>query len=183
MKDKKNILLDLQARMSRFYGSNKHNAGLEQAQFAPGEIVAIKTENDQWRRARIVHTESHPDPFVPLISVQLVHYGNIEDVRITDVRKLVTEFLSLRFQAFECELADVMPKGEKSWNRDTIELLRDAVGFKFLFAQVKHKLQNGVLSLDVFPTGCAESLSNLLIRKGVAAKCRYKGVESSRMPG
>ena len=68
--------------------------------------------------------QAHPDPFIPLISVQLVDYGDSSDVRITDVRKLDKEFLNLKFQALECKLEGIMTFQGNQWQSDSVELLK-----------------------------------------------------------
>ena len=57
IKNKTNILMELQQRMTRYYDTHKHTLKNENSSFSPGEIVAVMLKNEQWRRARIIDTE------------------------------------------------------------------------------------------------------------------------------
>ena len=68
--------------------------------------------------------QAHPDPFIPLITVQLVDYGNRNDVRITDIRKLDKDFLDLKFQALECKLEGIVSNNGGAWQNDSVQLMK-----------------------------------------------------------
>ena len=57
IKNRSNILMELQLRMSKYYDSQKHNVKNDNSSYSPGEIVAVMLQTEQWRRARIIDTE------------------------------------------------------------------------------------------------------------------------------
>jgi len=184
IKNRNNILMELQLRMSRYYDSQKHNVKNDNSSYSPGEIVAVMLETGQWRRARIIDTEAHPDPFIPLISVQLVDYGDSSDVRITDIRKLDKEFLNLKFQALECKLEGIMPFQGNQWQSDSVELLKKTTEESYLIAEVKKVYSNDVLGLNVFKRGSLLNIADVLIKKRMARIAPTDNAQVSyRIPG
>jgi len=183
IESRKDKVMELQIQMTRYYGNRGNNNNNEQA-FSPGEIVATRTDNEQWRRARIIHTEVHPDPFSPQISVQFVDYGNINNVLVTDVRKIKREFLNLKFQAFECKLEGLVPTSGLFWPQKSVESFREIIGEGLFIAHVIKRYTNGALGLDIYKTGHKKSISDILVQKGIA---KYEGhikvEEVYRFPG
>merc|ERR1712150_149280 len=173
-----------QDRMTRYYETQNHNVKNENSSFSPGEIVAAMSENGLWRRARITDTEAHPDPFIPLISVQFVDYGNRNDIRITDVRKLDKAFLDMKFQALECKLEGIMPKRGQHWQNDDNQFLKNVTEESYLIAEVKKVYTNDVLGLNIFKRGSLENIADLLVLKGTAKPVNPNKIqESCRIPG
>lgn len=60
-----------------------------------------------------------------MIDLYFVDYGDTQFAKTEDIFELRTDFLSLRFQAIECFLANVQPVNTTSkldeWNEKTIE--------------------------------------------------------------
>lgn len=77
-----------------------------------GLVAALAPDDNCWYRAKVVLVdldESCTDENI--ISVVLVDFGDVVSVKQRYVANLRPDFLTMRFQAIECTLADVNPIG------------------------------------------------------------------------
>lgn len=71
---------------------------------AVGEIVLVKNWDDRWRRAQVQETRALDDIDSVFLQVFIVDYGEVVDVKLSDVRQIEKDFLQVPFQAVECRL-------------------------------------------------------------------------------
>lgn len=71
---------------------------------AVGEIVLVKTWEQRWRRAEVQEIKALDDIDSVDLQVFVVDYGEVEEVKLADVRQIEDEFLQVPFQAVECRL-------------------------------------------------------------------------------
>lgn len=71
---------------------------------ALGEIVIVKNWDGRWCRAQV---RDHTDTGSTDLQVFIVDYGEVVDVKLSDVREIREEFLQIPFQAVECRLFNV----------------------------------------------------------------------------
>lgn len=96
-----------------------------------GQIVAaMYLADNKWYRAEIVAIQPNSNDLI--LDVYLVDYGDQQFVGRKDILELRTDFLSLRFQAIECFLANVQPIHSGSskfeeWDRKAIEKFESLV--------------------------------------------------------
>lgn len=88
-----------------------------------GDYVAAPFDHDQkWYRGRIDYVEEESySTQDKKITVYYVDFGDSEDMTLRNVRGLSEKYLQLPFQAIECTLARVEPKGGK-WEEEGIQL-------------------------------------------------------------
>lgn len=89
-----------------------------------GQIVATQFKYDaKWYRAEVVGIcPSEYDPRNVVLDVFFVDYGDSQYVDPKEVYGIRTDFLTLRFQAIECFLADVKParaSRDGEWNAES----------------------------------------------------------------
>ncbi|XP_030383446.1 tudor and KH domain-containing protein homolog [Scaptodrosophila lebanonensis] len=100
---------DMVQEMTNYYSSAENRA--KHVLTAPyvGQIVAAVFKFDEkWYRAEVV--DIMPNQFNPqeqVIDLYFVDYGDSEYIAPADICELRTDFLTLRFQAVECFLANV----------------------------------------------------------------------------
>lgn len=144
-----NELDQLVEEMTDYYSKqeNKELHKLEEPNI--GEIVAAVFSFDfKWYRAEIVSIKTNEDKKVA--QLYYVDYGDTDDVLLSEIYELRTDFLRLRFQAIECYLAKIKPK-EGDWTFeacDSFDELTHLAQWKKLRAHV-----NGYRERDTSPYG------------------------------
>jgi len=110
----------LTAEMTDWYGGN---SGATVASLSPdavqlGDIVAASFgEEESFYRAKIVsYQEDSYDASHGLVGLDFVDYGDHDEKRLTEVFSIRAEFLKLKFQAIECQLAGVKPHPGPVWS-------------------------------------------------------------------
>lgn len=71
---------------------------------AVGEIVLVKNWEGRWRRAEVQELKTLDDIDTVELQVFIVDYGEMGEVKLSDVREIQEEFLEVPFQAVECRL-------------------------------------------------------------------------------
>ncbi|KAJ6646712.1 Tudor and KH domain-containing protein like [Pseudolycoriella hygida] len=114
---------ELTASMTEYYetGDNKNLHKIKDPYL--GQIVAAMFKYDsKWYRAEIVGIL--PNDYNPrdvILDLYFVDFGDSEYVQPNEVFELRTDFLTLRFQAIECFLANVKPKcNDDLWDPEAI---------------------------------------------------------------
>merc|ERR1712020_453291 len=97
-----------------------------------------------------IHTELDFDPLPTLIKIQLVDYGNVLSIHVKDVRKIETEFLRLKFQAFQCKLEDILPVKGTDWTQECVEMFKKFIGNGIVIAKVAKTYVNGLLGVKIY---------------------------------
>lgn len=148
-----NELDQLVEEMTDYY-SKPENTELHVLQEpAIGEIVAAVFSFDfKWYRAEIVSIKTNNED-KKMAQLYYVDYGDTDDVPLTEIYELRTDFLRLRFQAIECYLARIKPK-EGDWTfdaADSFDELTHLAQWKKLRARV-----NGYRERDSSPYGRAK---------------------------
>ncbi|KAH8255504.1 hypothetical protein KR038_004767 [Drosophila bunnanda] len=130
--------------MTSYYSSAENRA--KHVLTAPyvGQIVAAVFKFDEkWYRAEIV--DIMPNQYNPqeqVIDLYFVDYGDSEYISPADICELRTDFLTLRFQAVECFLANVKPTVQTepiTWQKSSIskfEELTEVAHWRKLIARV-----------------------------------------------
>lgn len=72
---------------------------------AAGEIVIVKNWDGRWCRAQVYKAEDNAENAD--LQVFIVDFGDVVDVKLSDVRQIEEEFLQVPFQAVECRLFNV----------------------------------------------------------------------------
>ncbi|XP_062299078.1 tudor and KH domain-containing protein isoform X1 [Scomber scombrus] len=93
--------------MNRFYNSGSPTDQRVET-IVVGDIVAAPyREHDSWNRARVLGVLASG-----LVDLYYVDFGDNGELPKESLRRMRSDFLSLPFQAIECNLAGVRPKGE-----------------------------------------------------------------------
>lgn len=71
---------------------------------AVGEIVLVKNWEGRWRRAEVQEVKALDDIDTVDLQVFIVDYGEVAEVKLSDVREMQEEFAEVPFQAVECRL-------------------------------------------------------------------------------
>ncbi|XP_068081348.1 tudor and KH domain-containing protein homolog isoform X2 [Anabrus simplex] len=110
-------------QMTDYYSKDENKEIHAIRELRLGHVVAAPFSFDEkWYRAEVTDiTEDEYDPQESKISLYYVDYGDSDDLKKKDIYELRTDFLRLRFQAIECCLAKVLPKGGK-WSDEAIDL-------------------------------------------------------------
>ncbi|XP_001356635.2 tudor and KH domain-containing protein homolog [Drosophila pseudoobscura] len=135
---------DMVKEMTNYYSSSENRA--KHILTAPyvGQIVAAVFKFDQkWYRAEIV--DIMPNQYNPqeqVIDLYFVDYGDSEYISPADICELRTDFLTLRFQAVECFLANVkstISNEPNTWQKSSIakfEEMTEVAHWRKLIARV-----------------------------------------------
>ncbi|KAM9817671.1 tudor and KH domain-containing protein [Neosynchiropus ocellatus] len=104
----------LTKEMSHFYTSGPTEQRVET--IVVGDIVAAPYRDfGSWNRARVLGTLGSG-----LVDLYYVDYGDNAELPRESLCRMRSDFLSLPFQAIECSLAGVRPKGE-AWTEDALD--------------------------------------------------------------
>ncbi|XP_013856647.1 tudor and KH domain-containing protein [Austrofundulus limnaeus] len=81
-----------------------------------GDIVAAPyRDHGTWNRARVLGVQG-----LDLVDLYYVDFGDNGELPRASLRRLRSDFLSLPFQAIECSLAGVRPKGD-TWSEAALD--------------------------------------------------------------
>ncbi|KAK7861623.1 hypothetical protein R5R35_010127 [Gryllus longicercus] len=90
-------------------------------------VAALFDVDKKWYRARVVKVNyDEYNPGDSEVDIYFVDYGDSEIVPQNQLLRLRTDFLQLRFQAIECSLANVQPKGD-SWTPEAVDAFESLV--------------------------------------------------------
>lgn len=103
--------------MSQYYATERQEDMADTVSF--GDLVAAPFDQDaSWYRARVCgFLGDDPDQ----LDLFYLDYGDSCYLDKAKVRVLQSQFLSLPFQAVECELANVCPKDGDSWEESVVD--------------------------------------------------------------
>ncbi|XP_035468422.2 tudor and KH domain-containing protein isoform X2 [Scophthalmus maximus] len=123
----------LTEEMTRFYNSGNPTEQRVET-IVVGDIVAAPyRDHGTWNRARVLGAVSSG-----LVDLYYVDFGDNWELPRDSLRHMRSDFLSLPFQAIECNLAGVRPKGE-AWTEaalDEFEQLTSCASWKPLQAKL-----------------------------------------------
>lgn len=135
---------DMVKEMTTYYSSADNRAKHQLTAPYVGQIVAAVFKFDEkWYRAEIV--DIMPNQYNPkeqVIDLYFVDYGDSEYISPADICELRTDFLTLRFQAVECFLANVkstITDEPNTWQKSSIskfEELTEVAHWRKLIARV-----------------------------------------------
>ncbi|KAH8263061.1 hypothetical protein KR044_003831 [Drosophila immigrans] len=138
---------DMVQEMTSYYSSAENRAKHQLTTPYIGQIVAAVFKFDEkWYRAEIV--DIMPNQYNPkeqVIDLYFVDYGDSEYISPADICELRTDFLTLRFQAVECFLANVkstLTDEPNTWQKTSIskfEELTEAHWRKLIARVVTYK--------------------------------------------
>ncbi|XP_017858547.1 PREDICTED: tudor and KH domain-containing protein [Drosophila arizonae] len=127
---------DMVKEMTAYYSNAENRAKHQLTAPYIGQIVAAVFKFDEkWYRAEIV--DIMPNQYNPneqVIDLYFVDYGDSEYISPADICELRTDFLTLRFQAVECFLANVkstIPDEPNTWQKASISKFEE-------FTEVAH---------------------------------------------
>ncbi|KAL0275257.1 UNVERIFIED_CONTAM: hypothetical protein PYX00_003167 [Menopon gallinae] len=117
------VALDrLNEQMTDYYSKEENRLLHVLKEVEVDQIVAAPFYNDnKWYRAEV--SDIKPDEYDPEeseLNLYYVDYGDSALCKKKDVYELRTDFLRLRFQAIECILAKIKPRG--TWSEEAIDL-------------------------------------------------------------
>ncbi|XP_055955914.1 uncharacterized protein LOC126815462 isoform X2 [Patella vulgata] len=105
--------------MNRFYSTDEAKLSYSISDISIGDMVAAPFESDNaWYRAKVIGI--HEDK----VDLYFVDFGDSEFVWRNQIRQLRPDFLSLKFQAVECKLANIKPTGE-NWSEAAIDFFEE----------------------------------------------------------
>ncbi|XP_035998298.1 tudor and KH domain-containing protein isoform X1 [Fundulus heteroclitus] len=160
----------LTEEMSSFY-TNENQTEQRMDTTVVGDIVAAPyRDHNTWNRARVLGVLESG-----LVDLYYVDFGDNGELSRDSLRPLRSDFLSLPFQAIECSLAGVRPKGE-AWTEaalDTFEQLVYCANWKPLQAKLcsySHSEVSSWPSVKLYDNskGKAVDIGEELIRLGHA---------------
>ncbi|NWV02663.1 TDRKH protein, partial [Ptilonorhynchus violaceus] len=134
----------LTAEMGQFYESSAPVSPLCAAppSVRPGDIVAAPyLEDGEWYRARVLGTLDNGH-----LDLYYVDFGDNGEAPPEALRALRSDFLSLPFQAIECSLAGIVPKGN-AWEEaalDEFDRLTHCAQWTPLVARISSYSQSGL---------------------------------------
>ncbi|KFM61405.1 Tudor domain-containing protein 1, partial [Stegodyphus mimosarum] len=142
---------------------DKMSVYIRNTQTPVGMKLSVKSKiKRQWCRARVLSHSGHSD-----ILVQLMDYGNEENISVTDARRMEDRLLSIEPQAIECILADVVPPGTSEWPPEAIKFCESHLSYQTLSCYVV----SSYLSIPVVRVakgGESEPFVQRLINSGLA---------------
>lgn len=115
--------------MTEYYSQEENKQIHTIKDLAVGQIVAAQfpVVDNKWYRAevRAVEPNEH-DRNASRVDLYYVDYGDSEYLKQHEVYQLRTDFLTLRFQAIECNLANVKPSGDgEKWSEQATDLFEE----------------------------------------------------------
>uniref|UniRef100_A0A1A8V3I3 Tudor and KH domain containing n=1 Tax=Nothobranchius furzeri TaxID=105023 RepID=A0A1A8V3I3_NOTFU len=164
----------LMEEMNHYY-SNGNPAVQQVKPIVVGDIVAAPyRDHDTWNRARVLGILGSN-----LVDLYYVDFGDNGELPPASLRHLRSDFLSLPFQAIECSLAGLMPKGEV-WTEaalDDFERLTHCARWRPLQAKLYSYSHSEVSSwpsvrLYDYSEGKTVDICEELIRLGHAVSCQ-----------
>lgn len=169
-------LASLNEDMTKYYG--KLTRPDHRSPPCPGEVVAVRFQDERWYRGRIVDTddqeETEDEGVVGLqnIRVFFVDFGHMANVDQLAIRKIEKKFLHLPFQAFECTLANVSPndnEGPGKWSKKAAKKLREMTTQPYLIVRIRSTYETRV-SVDLYANvrGQAVNVGQELVYCGLA---------------
>lgn len=75
------------------------------------DLVCVALADERWYRVQVVSFDESSH----FCYVKFVDYGGYATLPLTDLRKIRSDFLKLPFQAIECYLANIIPRGFLEW--------------------------------------------------------------------
>ncbi|XP_046545484.1 uncharacterized protein LOC124255630 [Haliotis rubra] len=160
--------------MTRFYTTDEATRDCQIPDVTVGDMVAAPFDQDpSWYRARVVGFETDR------ADLYYVDYGDNCWVSRDQLRQLryvfLPDFLSLPFQAIECKLANVKPKGGE-WSEEAIEVFEEltyCAHWKVLVARTIRYESRGaemVPCLQLYDTNGTQDLdiNEELVKRGFA---------------
>lgn len=161
-------------RMSEFY-SKTFRRERSLAPVAEGELVALRyTKDNQWYRGKVCHEKD--DKY----EVCFVDYGFSDRVKKCDICPMVPHFLHLPFQAVECFLANIKPKGAASltdsWSLDSQRRFEALIEDRVLVCQILSTDPNRTMLVNLFDAAEGEerNISEEMIKCGLAEETDFK---------
>ncbi|XP_029953922.1 tudor and KH domain-containing protein-like isoform X2 [Salarias fasciatus] len=106
----------LTEEMTRFYGSASPTDQAVESLLVGDIVAAPYQDHGTWNRARVLGVLDSG-----LVDLYYVDFGDNGELPRDGLRRMRSDFLSLPFQAIECSLADVRPKGD-TWTEDALDL-------------------------------------------------------------
>ncbi|KAM7351323.1 tudor and KH domain containing protein papi isoform 1-T3 [Cochliomyia hominivorax] len=121
---------DLVTNMTEYYSVPENRAMHQITEPYLGQIVATVFKHDnKWYRAEVVGIlPNQYNPNEVVLDLYFVDYGDSEYVLPHEIFELRTDFLTLRFQAVECFLANVkstLQNDPETWDQQSIEAFEE----------------------------------------------------------
>ncbi|KAM6963713.1 tudor and KH domain-containing protein isoform 2-T2 [Tautogolabrus adspersus] len=105
----------LMEEMNRFYSSGNHTEQRVETVVVGDIVAAPYRDHGLWNRARVLGVLSSG-----LVDLYYVDFGDNGELPRDSLCRMRSDFLSLPFQAIECNLAGVRPKGEL-WTEEALD--------------------------------------------------------------
>ncbi|KAL1109972.1 hypothetical protein AAG570_014081, partial [Ranatra chinensis] len=128
--------------MTEYYSKEENRELHKLTEVVKGQVVASQFElDDKWYRVEVCGVEPPPegqDPGESVVDVFYVDYGDSTFRKLSTLCQLRTDFLALRFQAIECSMEGIRPKGD-TWTEEAIVAFEDlchTAQWKAMMAQV-----------------------------------------------
>ena len=134
--------------MQEFYKSNYRKHFMDSLP-APGSLIVIRSDTDKlWHRAMVRDCSEGE------VEVFLVDLGKVEEVTLSNTRKLESCFSVLPFQATLASIACVEPEGH-GWCREATQLFKKVVTSSIIVAKVVSNMpdQPFIVELGSRPRG------------------------------
>ncbi|XP_014256299.1 tudor and KH domain-containing protein homolog [Cimex lectularius] len=128
--------------MTEFYSQEENRKQYALAKVTVGQIIVTKLPTDEkWCRAEVYRIKGKAKDQNPetMIDLFCVDYGDFSYHTLKHLYQIKTEFLSLRFQAIESTMCDIVPKDGSEWSEDSRTAFENMVftgEWKVMLAQV-----------------------------------------------
>lgn len=172
----------LTEEMTRFYSSSNPEQRVET--LVVGDIVAAPYgDHNKWNRAKVLGVSP-----TGLVDLYYVDFGDNQELAKDSLCRIRSDFLCLPFQAMECNLAGVMPKGEE-WSEvalDDFDRLTHSARWRPLQAKLcsySHSDSSSWPSVKLYDIiqGKTVDIGEELIRLGHAV--RFQEAENGKAEG
>jgi len=119
------------------------------------------TANAHWRRAKIQNIQSD------VLTVSLVDFGTVEEVKLSNVRLLSSDFLKLPIQGFMASIFNLRPLND-GWSKDAVDFFNKCCQEDILTATVLN-CTDQIRSLAIFKSN-GDQIYELLSNGSFAVK-------------
>ncbi|KAF7406277.1 hypothetical protein HZH68_005646 [Vespula germanica] len=183
-------LLKLHADMADYYKKLENRQQHRLKIINRGDIVAAKCKDDGcWYRAEVL------DVYYSYVCVHYIDFGYERTIHQKNILCLYSKFSDLKAQAIECELIFVKIIGDNTFEKKTVEKLKNLImePKKEFRARIRGYTRRDTSMGKLYPVNSPRPLidlfndknnliNDLLIRKGYASRCDYTDLAVHLIP-
>lgn len=107
--------------------------------------VCVGQIDGHWYRLQIIEYE----PDGTMCVAKYLDFGGYCQIQTTELRQIRTDFMTVPFQAIECVLGDIKPKGGE-WSIDATQAIVELTQYRTLQAQITNYTETGVPEVHLY---------------------------------